>query len=487
MKKPPLRNIINKYEMLPVQARAAFWFLICAFLQKGISSITTPIFTRLMTTDEYGQFSVFNTWSGLLAVIITFNLDRSSYTRGLVLYSDDRKEFTSSMQGLSFSLAVLSVLIYLPLRNYLNRLLSLTTIQVLSMIAIIWLATVFQFWASEQRVLLSYRKLVALTLIVSLVRPSLGILLVNRAKDKVTARILGMVAVDLIAYIGIFLSQIIKGKKFFSFRFWKYAILFNLPLIPHYLSSSVLSSSDRIMISKMVGNSEAGIYNLAYSVSLIMTMFNAALLQTIEPWLYKKIKEKQFEKMSKIAYMSFIIIAGVNIILIAMAPEVIRIFAPPEYYQAIWVIPPVAMSVYFTFIYYFFSVFEFYYEKTKFVMISTMTSALINIFLNYIFIKLCGYQAAGYTTLFCYMLYAAFHYFFMAKICRENAGCKQPYNTKLIVLISVTFIVGGFILMATYKYALVRYFLIFIMFFVTLLRRRVIINSIKLLTKLKDN
>ncbi len=487
MKNLLLRNMINKYKGLPVQARAAFWFLICAFLQKGISSITTPIFTRLMTTDEYGQFSVFNTWSGLLAVIITLNLDRSSYTRGLVLYSEDRKEFISSMQGLSFTLTVLSLLIYIPLRNYFNSLLSLTTIQVISMIAIIWLATVFQFWASEQRVVLSYRKLVALTLIVSLVRPSLGILLVNRAKDKVTARILGMVAVDLIAYIGIFIFQIIKGKKFFSFRFWKYAILFNLPLIPHYLSSSVLSGSDRIMISKMVGNSEAGIYNLAYSVSLIMTMFNAALLQTIEPWLYKKIKEKQFEKMSKIAYMAFIIIAGVNIILISIAPEVIRIFAPPEYYQAIWVVPPVAMSVYFTFIYYFFSVFEFYYEKTQYVMVSTMTSALMNIVLNYILIKLCGYQAAGYTTLFCDMLYAAFHYFFMAKICRQQTECKQPYSTKLIILISVAFIVVGFIFMVTYKFTLIRYLLIIIISFAVFLKRKTAINSIKQLTKLKDN
>ena len=76
------------------------------------------------------------------------------------------------------------------------------------------------------------------------------------------------------------------GKAFFSKKFWKYALLFNIPLVPHYLASTVLNSADRIMIQEMVGSSEAGIYNLAYSVSLIMTFFNTALMQTITPWMY---------------------------------------------------------------------------------------------------------------------------------------------------------------------------------------------------------
>ena len=47
-----MKSVINKYKMLPIQVRASFWFLICAFLQKGISMISTPIFTRLLTTQN---------------------------------------------------------------------------------------------------------------------------------------------------------------------------------------------------------------------------------------------------------------------------------------------------------------------------------------------------------------------------------------------------------------------------------------------------
>ena len=60
----------SKYNLMPIQVKASFWFLICSFLQKGISVITTPIFTRLLTTSEYGQLNVFNSWLGIITIIV---------------------------------------------------------------------------------------------------------------------------------------------------------------------------------------------------------------------------------------------------------------------------------------------------------------------------------------------------------------------------------------------------------------------------------
>ena len=77
-----MSKLMNKYKSLPVQVRASFWFLICAFLQRGISTITTPIFTRLLSTAEYGQYSVFNSWLGIITVLVTLNLYSGVYTQG---------------------------------------------------------------------------------------------------------------------------------------------------------------------------------------------------------------------------------------------------------------------------------------------------------------------------------------------------------------------------------------------------------------------
>ena len=386
-----MKKISNIYKTLTIQVKASFWFLICGFFSRGISVITTPIFTRLLTTVEYGQYSVFNSWYGIISVLVTLNLYSGVYAQGLVKFDKRRKELSSSLQGLCFTLTLCWTAIYILFHNYVNDLLSLTTVQMLALLIMCWSSAVFQFWATEQRVDYKYQALVIITIIVAIAKPGLGIWLVLHSEDKVTARILGLVLVELIAYSVLFFKQLISGKQFYSKYFWGYALKFNLPLIPHYLSMTVLNSADRIMIGNMVGSGEAGIYNLAYSVSQIMTIFNAALQQTIEPWLYKKIKENKTVGIQAIMIPTLILVAIVNIGLIALAPEVIAIFAPSSYYDAIWIIPPIAMSVYFMFMYSFFAVFEFYYEKTNYIMFATSFGAIVNIILNYIFISLFGY------------------------------------------------------------------------------------------------
>ena len=483
-----MKKHLAKYKSLSVQVRATLWFFICSFLQKGISTITTPIFTRLLNTAEYGQYNVFNSWLGIVTTIVTLRLSMGVYVQGLVKFEKDRHQFSSSLQGLTLVLCLAWMGIYLLLRTKINNLLDLTTIQVLAMLLMIWTTSVFEFWASEKRVTYSYRGLIILTLIVSLAKPTVGIIFVKLATDKVTARILGLALVELIGYTSLFFIQMRRGKKFYSAKYWKYAVQFNLPLIPHYLSLTVLSNSDRIMIKSMVGESESGIYSLAYSLAMIMTLVNTALSSTIGPWIYQKIKEKKVEDISKIAYITLSIIAAANIVLIAFAPEAVAIFAPKEYYDAIYCIPPVALSVFFMFCYDLFAKFEFYYEKTHYIMAASMIGALVNIGLNYIFIKLCGYVAAAYTTLVCYIFFDIMHYVLMKKVCKEYLDGVKVYDIRIIAGMSVAFSALGFAYLATYRLDYVRYGLTIVIIIFAIAKRHYIKEKVwEILTLKKQN
>ena len=172
-------------------------------------------------------------------------------------------------------------------------------------------------------------------------------------------------------------------------------------------------------------------------------------------------------------------IALVNILLIIFAPEVVRIFAPEEYYEAIWIIPPVAMSVYVSFMYAFFAVFEFYYEKTKYISFATLVGAVINIVLNYLLIPVFGYYAAGYTTLFCYIIYVVMHYYFMSKICKENQIDEIPYDKNVLISISFVFFVISFVILFTYKHYLVRYSIMIVLMLAIFIMRKRIISIIR--------
>ena len=99
-----MKVLLSKYREMPVQVKASFWFLICSFTQKIISVITTPIFTRIMTTSEYGEFNVFMSWMNVIMVIVSLDLFYEVFEQGVVKFGDRRDIFASSMQGLELTL-----------------------------------------------------------------------------------------------------------------------------------------------------------------------------------------------------------------------------------------------------------------------------------------------------------------------------------------------------------------------------------------------
>lgn len=469
-----IKQLSNTYKKIKAPVKASFWFLICSFLQRGISVITTPIFTRLLTTAEYGNYNVFNSWLSIVTIFVTLHLYSGVYTQGLVKNSENRNVYSSSLQGLTLVLSFVWTFIYLMSRDFWNSLLSLTTVQMLAMLVMIWSTAVFNFWAAEQRVNYKYKALVLVTLIISLAKPLIGILFVIHANDKVTARILGLALVELIGYFPFFIIQMKRGKVFYSREYWGHALRFNIVLVPHYLSQTVLNSSDRIMIKTLVDESSAGIYSLAYSISQIMTLFNTALVQTLNPWIYQKIKDYRVRDIESVGVPALGCIAIVNILLIAFAPEVVSLFAPPSYHEAINLIPPIAISVYFMFSYSLFAAFEFYFEKTKYIALATSVGAVLNILMNYIFINIFGYQAAAYTTLLCYILYSCFHYIAMRKICNEFLNGQKVYNPKTLIILSAGFLIFGFLLLMTYSNAILRYSLVILIIgFIFFYRHRI--------------
>ena len=481
----------TKYSSMPVQVRASLWFLVSTFMQKAVSVISTPIFTRLLTTQQYGEYNVFQSWMGIITVIVTLNLFYGVFLQGLVKFEHEAKIYASSLQGLTLALCSFWTVIYFIFHDFFNQLFELNTVQMSFMLIMIWTSAVFQFWSAEQRVNNKYRLLVGLTILVMIAQPAIGIVLVqlSDAAYKATARILGMVIVNIAAYTWCFFVQMKRGKTFFSKKYWLYALKFNLPLVPHYLSQTLLYGSDRIMISRYVSESAAGIYSLAYSVAVIMTMFNTAITQTMGPWMYRKIKERKPQDIAPIVYSAMLIIAAANLTLIMLAPEAISIFAPPEYSDAKWVIPPVALSVFFMFMYDMFASFQFYFEKSWFIMAASVFGAALNIGLNYLFLSPrwfnFGYVAAGYTTLICYILYALCHYLCMRWVCKKHMDGAKVYDAKVLLGVSLCLVASGLMLSMTYEVPILRYSLVGIILLLLIVFHKKVINYAKKLMSLR--
>ena len=187
---------------------------------------------------------------------------------------------------------------------------------------------------------------------------------------------------------------------------------------------------------------------------LIVTAINNALT----PYIYQTINGDDNENIKQTTRPVFLIMALLCIITMAFAPELIMLFAGSNYTQAIYVVPPIAASVYFIFLYGIFSTIEYYYQKTVRIAIATVVAAAVNIALNYFCIKAFGYYAAGYTTLVSYILLSVLHYQFYRGVLREEMHTEENlYDMRAIMLSGVLVLTVMFVMTLTYKVIWLRY------------------------------
>ena len=175
--------------------------------------------------------------------------------------------------------------------------------------------------------------------------------------------------------------------------------------------------------------------------------------------------------------------AIVLILLIAFAPECIYVFAGSKYVDAVKIVPSVATSLYFIFMYQIFANVEFYYKRNKFIAYASMSGAVLNLILNYFGIKLFGYIAAGYTTLICYIIFGVAHYAFMNKICKEELNGTRLFDIKTVLGIAIGLIVFSILMIFIYPYTIIRYIILLAIFIVIVINKNIINQYLKIFKK----
>lgn len=457
------QKIASRFEKSSnVMAKAAGWYFVCTFLQKIISVLTTPIFTRLLNTSEYGEYSLYLTWYDILSIFITLTLSSSVYQRNVVRAESNKKEITASMLGLATLSTIITFSIYIIFNGLFNKLIGLNV----EVIIAIWITsictTTFEMWAQSQRIDYKYKKLVMLTLVMSIGKPLLSIFMIKFLPfSHITSRVYGNVLIDVMVTLFLYITLISKGR-IYNGEVWNKSLKYVIPLLPHYLSQRLLSQSDRIMIDKMIGTSEAGLYSLAYSVGMMLLMLNTVTDSTIAPWVYRNIRDRKYSDIAKLTKKLVIVFSFVLIEIVLLTPEIVMIFASRLYYDAIWCVPPIAISAYVMMIYIQLVYFEYYIGKTIYTTIATVGSAVINIVLNTVLIPILGYTAAAYTTIFCYIIYAYFHYFVVRKLFKEELHEKCIYSFKWLTYSVFLPMCISILCMGLYKLIYIRYLFVVI-------------------------
>lgn len=479
-----IKKIIVKYKNSSPAFKASIWYMICNILIKGFALLSTPVFTHLLTGEEYGTFSIFQSWYSILIIFTSLNIFLGGYAKGLLLYKGKENEYTSASLMQTTLITLIFIGIYFLNIPLWTKFFDIAPHLMVGLFLELLFMPALDFWAARKRFEYKYKSYVFVTILMSLSGLFGAIISVILLKYKLEARIYSDVISKCIFSMVLFFLLLYKGKCIFNKKYWLYNFKFNIPLIPHYLSNYALSQSDRLMIGKLIGKAQAGIYSVAYTVSMMMNLIVSAINNSLTPYIYKSIENKKFKDIKTNTAPLFVLVATLSIFVMFFAPEVIYIFGGKNYIDAIYVIPPISASVYFIFTYAMFSTVEYYYQKTVGIAIATTASAILNLILNYIFIPIFGYFAAGYTTLICYIFLTLFHYYFYKIILRkETKDIKSLYNEKLIFFVSICLVIVMILITFIYKYTYLRYLFIILMFIIIVIKRN---TFFKILSKIRN-
>ncbi|WP_289300999.1 oligosaccharide flippase family protein [Sporofaciens musculi] len=415
--------------------KAGIGYTICNYMLKGLAFFTVPIFSRILSTGDYGIYNTFAAYESVMFVLIGCTL-QTSYKNARYKYDTDDTfdSYVSSTMLLTiFSMLFWNIMFYL-FRNQISEFLSIPWELLCALILYSFSTAIIGCFNVYISLDYRYKTFLAISLCNSIGNILLSILMILYVfpEEGYMGRVLGTTIPAAVIALYILLRQFKIANPKINLEFWKWGLSYSLPVMPHTIGQVILSQFDRIMILKMVNAQKAGIYSFAYNIYSIVYITSTSLDHVWSPWFYREMHKGNENGIQRYTTMySYGMLLFSSCVMLGSV-EIVKLLGPKEYGESVLCVVPLVAGGFFTFLHMIPIAVEYYYEKTKFIALCTVSAALINVLLNWIFINRLGYVAASYTTFVTYFLYFMFHYLLSIKI------HKKPFISGRTVIIETS-------------------------------------------------
>ena len=193
--------------------KAGAWYVISSFLVKALSFVTTPIFARLMSSADYGEFSNYASWQVTLLIITSVEL-QNTLTRAYYDFTEDYDKYVSSVTALAFGTTAVCYAVFLLCRDFIFNIVAIPE----QFVHILFFTLLFQackqIFLVRERTLYRYKSVAAMSVINLVVPTLIAVALVVTADQSkmLAARIYGFYVPS--ALIGLVCAAVLiyKGR-----------------------------------------------------------------------------------------------------------------------------------------------------------------------------------------------------------------------------------------------------------------------------------
>jgi len=402
-------------------ARSATVYTVANIAQASIPFLLLPILTRYLSRQDYGILAMFNILLAISYPLVGLNIHGAISRR---YFEQEQYVFPIYLTNCLFIL-IISTLFFSTLYYLLSPLISKVTSLPANYVFVIPIICCFQVLANIALVVwqaqvkpLQYSIFLFLSSLTNVLFSIIFIVFLSYTwKGRVLAHIITVLIFSSFSTFVLWKNKLIQFK--INFRYIVNTLKFGTPLLPHSLSSLIISMTDRIFITNLIGIAETGLYAVGYQIGNILNIFGISFQNAYIPWLYNTLNKGHIDdkhKIVKLAYVQFVTFILLAVVLSFVAPILMEFFIGKEFRGSHIYVIYIALGFAFISMQKVVGPFVFYVGKTYLLAYITVVVAIMNIILNYVFITKNGSIGAAQATSISYFISFVLIWYLASKI-----------------------------------------------------------------------
>lgn len=386
-------------------------YTVLGFVKKAFPILLLPFLTRVLTPEDYGIMAMFATVRAFFSPFLGMGTSSS-----IERYYFDKKEidFPAYLSNVFFILISSTVFfgsLFLIFRDNISTLSGVPK-SFLWIVIVVSLGTVInKINLIIYRVQLKSMSFAYLSLFETALYFSLMIVLVLGLKfnwradlysQLIVFSLLGIWGVYKLNTSGLLNSRIQLNKKYI-----KSALAFGLPMFVHTFGLFFVNMTDKLFITNFVGIEATGLYSIGFKMATIIVFFVTAFNNAYVPWLYENLKTNTRDSLKRAyssTFFSAITISIAGIVLFLLLPYLYPILIGEEFAGSLNVSRVIVIGEIFNAFYLLLMSYILFQKYTKYIMYITLSTSVMSVGLNLLFIPRFGIMGAANVLLIVYFL-----------------------------------------------------------------------------------
>ncbi|MHB8581067.1 MAG: lipopolysaccharide biosynthesis protein [Ignavibacteriaceae bacterium] len=439
-------------------SKSTIWYSLGNLFVRSISFMLLPLYSNLISTKEFGNYSLLMSVYAIVSVLYQFGL-QSAFSKFYIEADSDNnrvKIFSTVINSVMIAGTIFTAIIIIFSGEISSIILGSHNSSGLVRLTFItlFIDTVAYFGLHLFKTKEYSKKVVLLSSVSAVSNLLFNVIFVYLMKEGVEGIFYAQIISSAILIILMVPSFTQEYSLHIELDILKMMLIFSVPLIISGLFSSAMDVSDRFLINNFLGKNLVGIYSFSYRIAMVMNVFVISFRTAWIPYALNIFNMDNHKEVFGKTFLKLISAGGLVLLIVTLFTGYLfdlRIFGiaflNSSYLPGLTILPFVLLGYLFNGLASFFSIYPLVSNKTYHFPVADGIGFTLNLILNLILIPQFGIVGAAFATTIAFAA-SAFYLFIIS-----SGKLKINYNVKelfvIVGMISV-FLITGIILQNIY-------------------------------------